>query len=110
MLVIAIGYGHLTDEFSCSASPGVGNTEVIANPGDDVRPYLDFICKVQRLQPEWVNEILVIDVAGGVPVVNHSFNFEDGLGDHTMDFAEPDDEDDTQFDFDQTDEADNVDS
>lgn len=80
MLIIAIGHGFLTDPFTCSAVPGIGNT--LPTPQeDDVQPYLDFICQAQNLQPQWVDEILVVEMVAPQHIeVTHHFGSDDGLG------------------------------
>jgi hypothetical protein len=81
MLVIAIGYGYLTDPFTCSATPGIDNA--LPEPtGDAVQPYLDFICQAQNLHPQWIDEIIVVEiVAPKLMEVTHHFGSDDGLGD-----------------------------
>jgi hypothetical protein len=79
MLIIAIGHGALTDPFSCSADP---QPEI---QGDDVKPYLDFICTAQNLQPDWVDEIVVVKNDNVV----HFFGSDDGLGYNPLADEEP---------------------
>lgn len=71
MLIIAIGYGPITDPYSCSYA--ADRTEV--NP-DALDSVLKHIMTNQSLQKNWIDELLVVE---GDVVIAH-YGTDDGLG------------------------------
>lgn len=76
MLIVAIGYGVLTDPFTCSAAwDGVGDMSKVECALEMIHrsQFSDTSLETVRL---WVDQILVIDH----DEVAYSFCWEDGLG------------------------------
>lgn len=71
MLIIAIGYGPVTDPYSCSYA--ADHTEV--NP-DILDSVLNHIMTKQSLRKKWIDELLVVE---GDIVIAH-YGADDGLG------------------------------
>jgi hypothetical protein len=75
MLLIAVGFGSLGDPFTCSTTYPWDEAVKAGFDPSDAKQCRDYICKDKGLEPQYVDEVMVIyadDKHGsGEPEVQH---------------------------------------